>query len=240
MDKNDTFQRISFGDVSCNEIRFFGRRKGKAIKGSKQKLLDELLPKLTVRLPKKGDMLDLNTLFGIKPEKVYLEVGFGGGEHLAALSEKYAGIGFIGAEPFMNGVASLLAHLNGSHEHETVNSALAPGRVDNVRIWPDDVREIFPYLKDKCFDRTYVLYPDPWPKARHEARRFINLANLRHLHRLLKTGGQIYVATDVAAYAEWAAGEVAASGLFEQVNKDVRTPPKDWVSTRYEKKGIKA
>ena len=98
----------------------------------------------------------------------------------------------------------------------------------------------FPFFPDKLFKRIFVLYPDPWPKARHAERRFINQANLIHLNRLLADDGQIFVATDVAPYAEWAIEQVALNGMFEQVNADTTQPPIDWVPTRYEKKGIEA
>lgn len=222
------------------ELRFFGRRKGKAIKNSRQKLLDHLLPQLTPDVPPEGSFFDFNRLFGIQPKEVWLEVGFGGGEHVAELALKYKDVGIIGAEPFLNGVVSLLAHLNGSSQHETTNASLAPDRVDNVRIWPDDVRPLFAYFKQGSFDRIFILYPDPWPKARHAERRFINQPNLHHLARLVKDTGAVYVATDVKEYADWALEQAEISGLFEQINRDIHRPPVDWFPTRYEKKGIAA
>lgn len=231
---------VSFGEGVGREIRFFGRRRGKAIKASRQKLLDELLPRLMPVLPPKGKHFDMAALFGIPVSSFCLEVGFGGGEHLATLSRQQPGVGFIGAEPFLNGVSSLLAHVTGTHLRESTTTVLEPGRVDNVRIWPDDVRELFPYFPNGVFERVFVLYPDPWPKARHAERRFINAANLKHLSRLMKTGGLLHVATDVAAYAEWALEQVAKSGLFEQINKDTSRPPVGWEPTRYEQKALKA
>lgn len=153
------------------DLRFFGRRKGKAIKPSKQRLIDSLLPRLKPTLLSKGEKYDMQTFFGIHPQEVWLEIGFGGGEHIAELAKMYPHIGFIGAEPFINGVASLLAHLNGSHEKPTTHLNLEEERTDNVRIWPDDVRDLFPFFQDKLFQRIFLLYPDPWPKARHAERR---------------------------------------------------------------------
>ena len=222
------------------ELRFFGRRKGKAIKQSKQRLIDELLPRLQPTLPTDGKPFDMTTFFGIQPKEVWLEVGFGGGEHVAELAKLNPDVGYIGAEPFINGVASLLAHLNGSHEAPVKHSDLEEGRTDNVRIWPDDVRDMFPYFIDGLFKRVFILYPDPWPKARHAERRFINSHNLKHLYRLLADDGQIFVATDVAEYAEWAIEQVTLDGQFEQTNTDMSKAPVDWVPTRYEKKGIQA
>ncbi len=222
------------------EIRFFGRRKGKAIKQSKQRLIDELLPRLTPVPPAEGQLFDMPGLFGVKPKEIWLEVGFGGGEHVAELALKYKDVGIIGAEPFMNGVASLLAHLNGSHSVRTTHTDLDSERVDNVRIWPDDVRDLFPFFPSDSFERIFVLYPDPWPKARHSERRFFNKFNLNHLHRLISDTGSLYLATDVLEYADWAMEQVAETGLFEQINPDIHVPPEDWVPTRYEKKGILA
>lgn len=221
------------------ELRFFGRRKGKSIKTSKQQLIDELLPRLKPSFPKTGKV-DLDDFFPTKMKEHWLEIGFGGGEHVAELALKYKDVGFFAAEPFINGVASLLAHLNGSHEGKTTHTDIAPERVDNVRIWDDDVREVFPYFKDGIFQKIFLLYPDPWPKARHAERRFTNQTNQKQLYRLLKDDGYFYVATDVEAYAEWTLEQVAELSLFEQVNGDTAIPPVDWVPTRYEKKGILA
>ena len=222
------------------ELRFFGRRKGKAIKTSKQQLIDELLPRLKPQLPEQGCVLEMDTLFSKPMKEYWLEVGFGGGEHVAELALKYQDVGFLAAEPFINGVASLLAHLNGSHEGRTTHTGLDEKRVDNVRIWDNDVRMLFPFLKDGIFKQVFLLYPDPWPKARHAERRFTNQINQKHLYRLMADDGVFYVATDVLEYAEWTLEQVAEASLFEQVNQDTSLPPQDWVPTRYEKKGISA
>ena len=223
------------------ELRFFGRRKGKTIKTSKQQLIDELLPKLKPSFESKevGKVI-CSDFFAFHPKECWLEIGFGGGEHVADLALKYKEVGFFAAEPFINGVASLLAHLNGSHEGKTTHAGLDENRADNVRIWDDDVREVFPYFKDGSFQKVFLLYPDPWPKARHAERRFTNQINQRNLYRLMSDEALFYVATDVKEYAEWTLEQVQALDIFEQVNKDTSVPPEDWVPTRYEKKGILA
>ena len=221
------------------ELRFFGRRKGKTIKTSKQQLIDELLPKLKPVLPESGTV-NISDWFSQPMCSYWLEIGFGGGEHVAELALKYQDVGFFAAEPFMNGVASLLAHLNGSHDGKTEHTSIAENRSDNVRIWNDDVRQVFPFFQDKVFEKVFLLYPDPWPKARHAERRFTNQFNQKHLHRLMRDDGLFYVATDVQEYAEWTLEQVAELGIFEQINEDVSLPPEDWVPTRYEKKGILA
>ena len=217
--------------------RFYGRRKGKPIKESRQKLLDGLLPKVQITCPEEGS-IDLKNSFGITPQEVWLEIGFGGGEHVAEIAQKYPDIGIIGAEPFLNGVASLLAHLNGSHMKEAKTCDLSPDRVDNVRIWPDDIRILFPHFPDNSFERIFILYPDPWPKARHAERRFVNGRNIPELARLLTPTGAVYVATDVQDYADWAVEQMDISGLFRQVHPNTALPPPDWIPTRYEKKGL--
>ena len=185
-----------------NMLRFFGRRKGKSLGSTRERLVQELLPQVRLVLPKRGK-INMQRLFPCAMKEIWLEVGFGGGEHIAELAKIYQDVGFIGAEPFMNGVASLLAHLNGSHRFPQKGSGLEEGRADNVRIWPDDIRLVFPKLPDAIFERIFVLYPDPWPKARHAERRFINQTNLDEIFRLLTPTGRLYVATDVVGYAEW-------------------------------------
>ena len=220
-------------------LRFFGRRKGKPIRSGRAELMEKWLPKLTVKVPVKGK-IKLEKQLGIIPKSLELEIGFGGGEHLAEMAKNQPKIGFLGAEPFQNGVASLLAHLNGSHNTGFGKLELEKGRVDNVRLWPGDIRELFDKLPDGCFQRIYLLYPDPWPKKRHAERRFINSYNIPQLYRLLANDGELVLATDVGSYVEWALEKMAEFGVFKQTKKAVHTPPKGWISTRYEKKGIAA
>ena len=222
-----------------NMLRFFGRRKGKTIGASRERLMQELLPKIQLTLPKRG-LIRPDKIFPHKMDALWLEVGFGGGEHVAELAKMYPSVGFIGAEPFLNGVSSLLAHLNGSHRYPKEDVGLEAGRTDNVRIWPDDIRLVFPHLPDGIFDRIFVLYPDPWPKARHAERRFINQNNLPELYRLLSAKGKLFVATDVVGYADWVQEQMKMFKKFYCENKDLHIPPSDWVPTRYEQKGIQA
>ena len=222
--------------------RFYGRRHGKKIKGTRLFLMENLLPKIQLTEPtNKTQPLDSMSLFNFKPKQLWLEVGFGGGEHLAYQAKQHPDIGFIGAEPFLNGVASLLSHLNGSWGKEAKETPLIEdGRTDNVRIFADDIRKLFPHFKDGFFDRIYVLYPDPWPKSRHEDRRFIGQKNLPELARLLTAKGELRIATDVEQYALWAQEQIEQTGLFHRTNPNTRQPFSDWFSTRYEQKGLKA
>lgn len=218
--------------------RFYGRRHGKKLKGTRIFLMEKLLPLVEIKKP--NTVFDLKSLYPFTPKAFWLEVGFGGGEHLAQISREHKDIGFIGAEPFINGVASLLAHLNGSWgKSANEDRLIAEGRSDNVRIYADDVRQLFPFFKDESFERIFVLYPDPWPKARHEDRRFLGQKNLKEIARLLVSGGELCVATDVASYAVWTIQQAESSDLFIQTNEDIYQPPADWITTRYEQKGLK-
>ena len=117
---------------------------------------------------------------------------------------------------------------------------LEKGRVDNVRIWPGDIRELFEKFPEGVFKQIYLLYPDPWPKKRHAERRFVNDYNIPYLYRLLSEDGELLLATDVSPYVDWALEKMAESGLFQQTKKRIHTHPKGWIPTRYEKKGIEA
>ena len=157
---------------------------------------------------------------------IFLEIGFGGGEHLAAQAAKNPGAGFIGCEPFVNGVASLLAHIDNQ-------------KLTNIRIFPDDARFLLDTLPGASLDGCFVFYPDPWPKKRHVERRFINADNLDRLARVLKPGADLRLATDVAQLADWMREQVTGHTAFKIVY-DSPSPPDDWVATRYEQKGVKA
>lgn len=220
--------------------RFYGRRHGKRIKGTRLYLMENLLPKIEISEPKEKK-IKISSLFNFTPKEVWLEVGFGGGEHLAYQAKQHPDIAFIGAEPFLNGVASLLSHLNGTWGKAANEDVLIePERTDNVRVFPDDIRKLFDFFEDGIFNRIYVLYPDPWPKSRHEDRRFIGQKNLPQLARLLSQTGELRIATDVEQYADWAKEQIEQSDLFYQTNENIRKPFSDWYSTRYEQKGLKA
>ncbi|KAF0224053.1 MAG: tRNA (Guanine-N(7)-)-methyltransferase [Rhodospirillaceae bacterium] len=206
--------------------RFFGRRRGKTLRRTAQGLMETLLPRLAIVPPGQGEpCLDVTGLFPRPVQAVWLEVGFGGGEHVAAQARLYPDIGIIGCEPFNNGIASLLGHLAGSD-------------IDTVRILPDDVRQLLPGLPEGCISRAFVLFPDPWPKKRHAERRFIGRDNLDGLARVLADGAELRVASDDPVYQAWAAEQLRAHPAFSeaQVTSDRTTLPEDWPPTRYEQK----
>lgn len=201
-------------------LRSYGRIKSRPIKARQAALLETLAPK--VALP--DGPFDPRAL---KPDarEVWLEIGFGGGEHMAGQAARDPGLLIIGVEPFLNGVASALRHVE-------------EGGLENVRIHQGDAREVAARLPDACLDRVFILFPDPWPKARHHKRRIIQADFLAELARTLKPGGSLRFATDWADYADWTRERVPASGLFVPVEADTAVPPADHLTTRYEEKQL--
>lgn len=158
------------------------------------------------------------------------EVGFGGGEHLAAQARLHPQTGFIGCEPFENGVAKLLTQVR------------AQG-LANVRVHPDDARDILERLPEASLSVMFVLFPDPWPKFRHHKRRFIQPRTLGEIARALRPGGELRIATDHPDYAQWALMHLVRDARFTwaaQCAADWRVRPADWVATRYEQKALAA
>ena len=175
--------------------------------------MNDVLPALKVRLE--------DPLAGMA-EPRWLEIGFGGGEHLAHQAALHPGISFLGAEPFVNGVAKLLALIEDSN-------------LQNVRIHDSDARDLLEVLPDQCFERIYLLYPDPWPKSRHKRRRFVSPETIGQFHRILLPGGQFYFASDIEDYVNWTREHVAVHGGFDE-DGDVSQPYENWIETRYEAK----
>jgi tRNA (guanine-N7-)-methyltransferase len=166
----------------------------------------------------------------LKPDaaEVWLEIGFGGGEHLAAQAAARPQVLVIGVEPFLNGVASAVRHVHA-------------GALTNVRLLRGDARELVARLPDGALDQVFILFPDPWPKTRHHKRRLLQPAFVGDLARLLKPGGGLRVATDWKAYAAWALEQILAGGEFLWTAEDAaawRAPPQGHVTTRYETKRL--
>ncbi len=209
-------------------IHSYGRRRGRPLRAGRAELVDDLLPRHTVAAPAAGEILDPASLFPHRPEAVWLEIGFGGGEHLAAQAEAHRGIGFIGAEPYINGVAGLLARIRSAG-------------LDNIRLWPNDIRLLLPAFPAASLGRVFVLFPDPWPKARHHKRRLIARPFLDELARVLAPGGELRLATDDPDYLTWMLAQVTAHPAFRWLARradDWRVRPADWPATRYEGKAL--
>lgn len=203
----------------------FGRRVGKRLGAGQKELLKDVLPCIAVDLEREG-LFPPQTLFAKQPEKVWMEIGFGGGEFLAEQVRRHPDIGFIGCEPYLNGVANLLKLLQGHS-------------LDNVRLWADDARDLLQKLTPASLDKVFILFPDPWPKTRHHKRRIISDRMLGLLHEKLVEGGQMVLATDHQEYAEWMLGHITRHPGFEWLAaspKDWKEPPEGWVATKYETK----
>jgi tRNA (guanine-N7-)-methyltransferase len=192
--------------------------------------VDTLLPAVEVVAPAAGDILDPASLFSDPYDGYWLEIGFGAGEHLAWQARANPRIGLIGCEPFLNGVARMLADM------EHTNLA-------NIRIFRDDARILLAALPDASISRVFVLFPDPWPKSRHHKRRIVGPAVMPELARILRDGAELRVATDDPGYKGWILQHVLASGEFDWLARrpgDWRRRPDDWPPTRYEKKAQRA
>jgi tRNA (guanine-N7-)-methyltransferase len=210
-------------DEAHPQLRTFGRIKARPIKPRQAALLETLLPRL--RLP--AEPFDPR---GVMPgaRAVWLEIGFGGGEHMAAQAQRHPEVLILGAEPFQNGVASALRHI---HEQG----------LGNIRIQDGDAREMLARLPDGCAARVFILFPDPWPKTRHHKRRLIQADTVAELARVLQPGGTLRFASDWADYVDWALERIGANPAFRWTAEradDWRRPPADHVTTRYEEKRL--
>ena len=210
---------------------FYGRRHGKTLRDSQRAYLDQDLAGLSpgpVDWDANPDRrpLDLSALFGGRP--VWLEIGFGGGEHLVHQAVTNPDVGVIGCEPFINGVAMLLGKIR------------AAG-AENIRIHPGDVRDLFDVLPDRSVAKAFLLYPDPWPKTKHHRRRAVTPEYLVPLSRVMAPGAELRVATDIPDYVRQTLEQVPRHGFRWMAERpaDWRAPWPDWLPTRYEQKALR-
>lgn len=204
--------------------RLYGRAQGKPLSARKQALVDELLPRLSP--PAEGPVAPVALFEGA--EAHVLEIGFGGAEHLIEQARRAPQTGFIGVEPFIDGVAKALVGV------EELG-------LENVRLLRGDARDLVERIPDAALDRVYVLFPDPWPKTRHWKRRIVQPAFVAELARVLKPGGLLRFATDVSSYQDWALQRFLAEPRLDWLAgraADWREPPADHVTTRYEEKQL--
>lgn len=205
---------------------FYGRVHGKTLRASQKTYLEEDLDKLSLLGVAREENPDRSPIdlsrFGAKP--LWLEIGFGGGEHLVHMAATYPEIGIIGCEPFVNGIAMLLGKIRAAN-------------VTNLAIHPGDVRDLFDVLPTGSIAKAFLNYPDPWPKARHHRRRFVTQGYLTALARVLQTGAEFRVATDIPDYVRQSLEEVPPAGFELLAQGD--TPWADWLSTRYEQKALR-
>ena len=202
--------------------RLYGRRQGHALRKGQQQLVDELLPRVSV--PSEGP-ITAASLFG-DDRPLWLEIGFGKGEHMAGQAEANPGVGLIGCEPFLNGVVGALNEIDGR-------------ALPNVRLHMGDALEVIERLPDASLDRVFLLHPDPWPKARHAKRRFVNPGPLDRIAAKLKSGGEFRIGTDHPIYCRWTMMQMGKRRDFDWLAKhprDWQQRPADWPETRYEAK----
>ena len=211
--------------ASPNPRLLYGRRRGRALRPGQRGLKEALLPGLAFPLPGAGP-LDPPSLFPGRPRQVWLEIGFGSGEHLAAQAERHPDLGFIGCEVFENGIVKLLGEIERRG-------------LGNIRIFADDARLLLAALAPASIGRVFILFPDPWPKRRHHKRRLVSREGLDALARVMPDGAELRLATDDASYLRWILEHATARPGFSWLARRPRhwrERPEDWPPTRYEEK----
>jgi tRNA (guanine-N7-)-methyltransferase len=206
--------------------RHFGRRKGPALSAHQGGLLETLLPRLALKIEPGRDPRS----YFPDCREVWLEIGFGGGEHLAWQAQQNSDVGLIGCEPYVSGMAKLLAKIEGQG-------------LGNIRLHMEDARDIIAALPDASLGKVFILFPDPWPKTRHHKRRFIQVEMLDELARVTKPGAELRFASDDKGYLLWTLERLMAHDAFRWVAEgpcDWRARPLDWPETRYEAKAVRA
>ena len=216
--------------TSFPQRRHFGRRRGPALSAHQSRLFETLLPQLLIEPQAGRDPRGYFSKDGLS--EVWLEIGFGGGEHLLWQAQAHPLVGIIGAEPYVSGIAKLLSKL----------SACADGP-RNIRLYAEDATDIIEALPSASLSRVFVLFPDPWPKTRHHKRRFIQMSMLDAFACVMKPGAELRFATDDQGYLLWTLERLCAHPAFVWLAKealDWRARPADWPETRYEAKAIRA
>jgi len=209
--------------------RSFGRRKGHKLSPRQEHLVATMLPRLQPDLSRPPPE-PLTSLFNTPAEGVWLEIGFGAGEHLLWQARNNLRAGLIGCEPYINGVAKVLA-------------AVEEEALPNIAVYPDDALALLDWLPPAALDRAFILFPDPWPKRRHRRRRFLRAENIAALARVMRPGAELRFATDIGDYARTALIAFRREGSFHwtaQRPSDWRSRPDDWPQTRYEGKALAA
>ena len=208
-------------------LRSYGRRKSKPLSARKERLFRELLPKLRLDL-QAAPPTDLRQLFQVPVREVWLEIGFGSGEHLLWQAEQHNDIGCIGCEPFINGVGTLLG-------------AMEDRGIETIRVHDGDARDVLAWLPPRSIRRLFLLFPDPWPKKRQQKRRLLSPETVAAFARVLAPGSELRFASDDSAYAALTLFAVNRSGAFAWLAEraaDWRERPSDWPGTRYERKAL--
>lgn len=216
-------------DAENRRRSLHGRRRARRLPPSQKILLERLLPEVEIALPPEPQQLDPAQIFGAWAEEIWIEVGFGKGEHLLWQAVRNPSVGFIACEPFINGVAALLA-------------GIERDGIKNIRIYVGDAAELIQMLPPASLSRAFILFPDPWPKKRHNKRRFVSQANLAILAEKLCDGAELRIATDHQDYCRWAVQNLDRNQAFEWLAnspEDWRHRTADWPATRYEQKALR-
>lgn len=209
-----------FGDPRM--LRLYGRRRGRRLRAGRHALIETLLPRLRFALPEDDARLDPRHLFPDDATEVWIEIGFGAGEHLAFQAANHPEIGMIGCEVFEPGIARLLTEVDAR-------------QLGNLRLFVDDARLLLARLAPQSLGRAFILFPDPWPKERHKKRRLVSTETLDALARALRDTAELRIATDDPDYAPWIAERLEAHPDFARLDAP---RPKDWPATRYESKAM--
>jgi len=212
----------------------FGRRRGRKFSPARETAFADWLPRLSIALPPEGGMLTPAALFAQPMKEYWVEVGFGDGQHLFALAEANPEVGFLGVEPYEPGVAKLVSR---------IAARVNAGGPDNIRILTDDARLLLRALPEGSIARGFTLFPDPWPKKRHQWRRIVNAETLADWARLIPPGGALRLATDVPDYQRWMLRHILAEPRFDwqaEGRADWLQRPADWPASKYEQKAIAA
>lgn len=219
------------GDRETAELRSFGRRRGRKASERQRALMETLMPRVAVDPQGIAELGQAGpaALFETPPREVWLEIGFGGGEHLVWQARANPDVGFIGAEPFEDGVVKVLDHID-------------TGRLGNIRLLADDVRPLLRAMPPACIGRAFILFPDPWPKRRHVKRRLVSPHLLDLLARVMKPGAELRIGTDIGDYARTMLIAFQGEPRFRwqaAAPSDWRVRPADWPETRYEAKAVR-
>ncbi len=204
---------------------FFGRRKGHKLRSHQAELIEHLLPHLALDIAGAAPN-DLTGLFDPRPDQIMLEIGFGGGEHLVAEASQCPAVGFIGCEPYVNGMAKILAQIEANN-------------IRNIRLFAGDAAELLAWLPAHALTRIDLIHPDPWPKRRHWKRRFVQDATVAAMAHVLQSGGEFRFISDIDDYAAWTLGHLLRSPDFVWIAEradDWRRPWPGFTMTRYGRK----
>ncbi len=214
----------------------FGRRRGRKLTPLSNDRMAQLMPLLEI------PQASVPVAFGCPVEATWLEIGFGVGDHLLAQAEAHPQVGIIGVEPFLNGVAKLVGQIADQAESGRAESG-QPDLSQRIRLFTDDARLLLKALPEASIARAFVLFPDPWPKKRHQWRRIVNPDTLADLARVIRPGGELRLATDVPDYGRAMLRHATSEPRFRwlaQCAADWRQRPADWPSSKYERKAVAA